>query len=502
MVAHLGVIIASLRRTINYHDSYSHHLPPELLVAVASHLKDDKFLVTATHVCHLWRVSLLASPCLWSHLDFTNNERALVFLERSKSAPLIVVLTGVNGPSEIVKESLKKIITRVAKLEAPHDPFLDELLAQPTPTLEVLEITESDGVLLESRIQCLPSLKSFIVYGSDPLRFRVPLLTSFYITYKSGSSPRREWTTQTLLDFLRSCPLLEVAFFNCGILDTLPNSGEVVSLPLLRSFTHKSPRDRYQLHLFDRLSLPSTCRVALMIDVQKHDFNPWIPGIPTPRDSSYLSDIRTVKISAHSLDTYITFKIELANSTHRAISFDRISRFCHHPVVYIRKGFLDVLESIGFDSVETLCFDRYPVVQAGRLPDTTEFMMQALGKFRNLKTLILIQCNPAVFLDGLRLSSYHTIDTLVISFSRYMRSFYDDVLYRLQEFAVSRKKAESPLASVTIVYPYADLRPSGLEQLMKCVGRVEFVSDRDAVQWDVDEYLLDVATHKDDVRGF
>ena len=507
MAADLGAIVASLRQTVNYHDSYSHRLPLELLVEVASHIKGNASLVAATHVCHHWRISFLASPRLWSHLDFANEERALVFLERSKSAPLSIDLTGVDGPSEIVRESLEKIAARVIMLWSAHDPYLDELLVQPMPTLEVLQITQSDRVLSEDRIQYLPSLTSLVVYGSNPLRFHVPLLTSFHITHKSGSSPGLEWTAQTLLDFLRGCPLLEVAFLNCGIMDINPNSDEVVSLPLLRSFTHESPRDRYQLYLFNHLFLPSTCRVVLVINVAKHDLDQRVPSFPTPRDASYFSDTRAVKIAVHPRNPYLndehmTFKIELVNSTHGAISFGRILRSCHNPAAPLHNGFLDLLGRIGIDSVETLCFDHYPVVQAERLQAAAEFMMQAVDEFRNLKKLIVAQSNIAVFLDSLRLSSCSTINTLVISSSHYTRSFYNDVVRRLQEFAVSRKKAGSPLKALTIVYPFADLRPLELEQLTRCVGCVEIVSDRDAVQWDVDKYLLGAATHKDGTSRF
>ena len=48
-------------------------------------------------------------------------------------------------------------------------------------------------------------------------------------------------------DFLRNCPLLEVAFLRCEIFDLYTDSDEVVSLPLLRSFTHESHSKEYEL---------------------------------------------------------------------------------------------------------------------------------------------------------------------------------------------------------------------------------------------------------------
>jgi len=349
---------------INHHDSWTHRLPPEILVAVASHFKDNASLIAATHVCHFWRTVLTSSPRLWCHLDFANEERALVYLERSKLAPLGVNLMGLSGPSEIVRESSKKITNRVATLWSSHDSFLDELLAQSMPKLEHFEVIGSDELLLKKPTH-LPSLTSLVIHGFDSLRYHAPILTSFHLTH-DPTSDSREWTTSVLLEFFRNCPLLEVAFITCGNLNANSNSETVVSLPLLRSFTHESLWDEYQLCLLDRLSLPSPCRVALVIDITEHHFSPWTRGLPTPRDSSYLSDIRTAKISAHTHnpdahEDHATFKIELVNSTCRTISFDRISYYSKYPSHFSHQDFLEVFESIETGSIETLCFHRCPV---------------------------------------------------------------------------------------------------------------------------------------------
>jgi len=320
-----------------------------MLVEVASHFKGGAPLVAATQVCHLWRTTLISSPRLWSHLDFADKERVLVYSERSKSAPVRVDITNVDYPFEVVRESLKKIATRVNTLWAARGSFLNELLAHPMPLLEDLEIIDSDGSSLK-KLTHLPSLTSLVISGFDLLRFRAPILTSFHLTDNpTNDSPGLE--ARHLLNFLQSCPLLEVASISCCILDTNPNSDEVVSLPLLHSFTHKSPFDIYQLCLIDRLSLPSSCRVTLVIDVTEHKFSPWIPGLPTPSNSSYLSDIRTVKIPAHprnkcGTEDHATFKIELIDSNHRTTSFDRISYRGNHPSEFSHRGFLDAFRSI------------------------------------------------------------------------------------------------------------------------------------------------------------
>jgi len=482
---------------INYHDSRTHRLPPEILATVASHLGSNTSLVAATHVCHLWRTALLSSPRLWSHLDFIDEKCALTFLERSKSAPLVVDLVDVYHLSEIArKDSFDEIATRVTKLQAEHGTILDELLARPMPVLEVLEVTESDDSPSDKPTH-LPSLTSLTISGFDPLRYHAPLLTSFHLVCDSIFTDSQELTAGILLNFLRNCPLLETVFLCC---DPRPDSDEVVSLPLLHSFTHKSSCAEYQPYLFDRFSLPSARRVVLVADVTEHDSNPWISGLPTLKDPSYLSDIRTIKITAHSRDPdddqrHTIFKTEFVNSTHKAISFDRVSYHSDTPSSFSYQGFSGILESTEIGSVETLCFDRYPV---STLPNVTPgFIAQELQKFRNLKTLVLVECDMTLFLDAV--SSCPTVDTLVV-YSRHQIIFWYNNAPRVEEFAASRKEAGYPLKAITLVYPFAEPYPLELGGLMNCVGSVKIISGGDALRWDIDEYLLGVTTHEDNSK--
>ena len=479
---------------INHHEARTRRLPPEILVEVASHLEDDASLVAATHVCHLWRAIFLSSHRLWSNLDFSNEERALAFLERAKSGPLSVSLPGDIDPSEVVKGSLNEVSTRVTGWWAAFDSPLDEI---PMPNLEALEITDS-SVLWPKKPIHLPSLVSFVMMGYGPLLFHTPLLTSFHLYHPAR--PLRD-----LLNFFRNCPLLEFAFISCETLDTHPASDEVVSLPLLRSFTHASPRDRYQLHLFDRLSLPSTCPVVLRIDVTQYGSNPWIPPLLPPINSSCLSDIMAVNISAHSsyLDIrehHSTFKIEFVDSTHRTITFDRISYHGGHPSHFSHRGFLDIPESIETGSVETLCFNRYPTRAHRTIPQVTpEYITHGLRRFRNLKTLILANSVIASLLGDISLCP--AVDALVVYSSRFSHvpvgyKAGPDPLCQVQKFALSRKEAGTPLKTLTLVFPFAEPLPSELELLTCCVGRVEFVSGDDAVCWDVDKYLKDIQRNR------
>ena len=159
----LTITVAILRRIINHHESAIHRLPPEILATVAPHLGDRGSLITVTHVCHRWRMALLSSPRLWSHLKFGNEECALAFLERSKLAPVSVDLVGVRNPSEGVIESLNRITPRLTALRGTDTALLDGLLGQPVPMLRTLYITGCGGSGSKKPTRSLPSVLSLVL---------------------------------------------------------------------------------------------------------------------------------------------------------------------------------------------------------------------------------------------------------------------------------------------------------------------------------------------------
>ena len=75
-------------------------LPPEVLAKVLSFRRDDRDLISATHVCERWRSTLISTPLLWTEVVFGDPDRAFTYLERSKGAPLHVsIRESTFGPS-------------------------------------------------------------------------------------------------------------------------------------------------------------------------------------------------------------------------------------------------------------------------------------------------------------------------------------------------------------------------------------------------------------------
>ena len=70
-------------------------IPPEILSLIPDYWCScdmDERLITLTHVCHGWRELFVSRSSLWVSLDCMNVEKTHVYIERSKSSPLEVIL--------------------------------------------------------------------------------------------------------------------------------------------------------------------------------------------------------------------------------------------------------------------------------------------------------------------------------------------------------------------------------------------------------------------------
>lgn len=386
----LTTAIVKLNRIKN-EGSITYRLPSETLATIVSHLEDDKSLVAATQVCYFWREALLSFPHLWSHFTPSRNEeRALVFLERSKSAPVSVDLTGNSGPSEKVKEKLIEIIERLISLRAVDTLFLSGFLAKAPPNLRNLDLVMFNWSLF---------VGSLTATSIDHPLF--PYLTnlSLMLIRPPRNSPRMG---DNLLHFLRNSPRLESVFFNYGDhtdieFTTDEESTEAVPLHHLCSFTHETPCDSIHIGLFNRLSLPRTCNVVFTITdspVNKR----WGDAFPAPRDSSYFSDVR--KVVFHIDETNpLTIKATFSNSSNMKISLNRrpIDPYPAYQL-WITKIFLEFFA--GGEMVRSVEKLQFKSCQFSLPPeyDPQDFT-EPLRKLDNLKIIVLSEeCTPSLFL--------------------------------------------------------------------------------------------------------
>lgn len=470
----------------NCQNSVTHRLPPETLAVVASHLDNDS-LTIATHVCHFWRSTFLTFPHLWSHLDFCNEQRALAFLDRSKSVPVSVSLM-MPKPSETIKESLKGIVDRLTELRASQTQFFDAFLAQSFPVLTNLHAYNIAFGPHTEPVLFLPSIKSLTTTSLDPNMFRVPQLTSFRfeLNYYSNLEERAE---DILFNFLQRCPLLEVIFLSYHVksnADTGTTTEKaavgVVSLPLLRSFTHESPHTGTTCtNLFQRLSLPSTCDLAFGINTSSS----WVYSFGALFDLPYFTNVKMVKVTAKGpimrSDTNFALREEFLNFNNQRISLYQLSRF--GPSCF-PSDTLNFLESSGnTHSVGTLHFERYSLSQPPGAYAVYSIGRQ-LQKFDNLKTLVLWKCDPTPFLERPSPPEVWcpSVEKLVIHTVLPEKGWepkQSRILEWVRNIAISRREHGIPLKIVNLVLEKAEwllkTRRTTIEELRSCVGSLEVV---------------------------
>ena len=459
----------------SYEVSALHRLPAKFLAIVASHLEDDESLITAARVCHLWRSTLLSTPHLWSYLTFEEEWRGLIFLERSKPVPVSVDLIGNNRPSETVKKSLKGITDRLIALRAEPTIFLDELLTKPLPNLRILDIAASGAFPFVNRGCVLSHLRN---------------LTNFSFTLRHPDLVGTPGLGDNLLQFLRDCPLLQVAFFSYDAIENdLEFTTEAVSLPFLRSFTHESPSEEIPVGLFNRLSLPPTCNCTFEIQNKlfKRIFFPWDHGFPTIHDRSYLSDAKTIKITFDVEDEdLIMIKVKFMNHKRTKVTLKRLTirRVCPS-LAEVLKGILDFLnESDIVRSIVTLHLEYCPVFPP-KERDVLD-LPELLREFHSLQTLVFWQCDPFLFTtEGpfLPVASLLQFRELVIcpAFARHPQESMElQVLKVVRDAAVSRKDHSTPLKTVSLCFQEAELPSHGdlIQELKSCVGLVKVFRSR------------------------
>ena len=465
--------VVMLHREACDHGSVPQRLLPELLAMAASYL-DETSLIIATLVCRHWHEALISSPSLWSHPTFKNEKRGLVFMERSKSVPVSVDLDFSPGtvPTPEVVNSLGRNSNKIYALRAAHFPFLNEVLAQPFPILETLEIITSGtpGCTIEP---------SVAVNIGRLTNFRFELILDM-----AASVPR---LGDILLDFLRGCPQLEVAFFYYGDRNgeieftADEESAQAVCLPCLRSFTHISAVEKIDTGLFDRLILPSTCDVAFTVTVLSPcNYYPWKSGFPTLIPDQ--SGVEVVKIWCHmSWDKKrSTLGHTFKNPKKAGISFNILSTdaLFQFPSGEINKFLYFLIGSERANSVKVLSFDQCPT--STNL--ATLCFVESLKKFHNLRTLVLWQCNVRVFLGD---PSSPTIwcpqvEKLVIC-PPLPTHFHDptefEVLKLVREMALSRACHGNPLRTLILYSQQADRRwhSNLIEWLRNLIGTVEVI---------------------------
>jgi len=204
----------------------------------------NKDIITLTHVCRTWRRVFVSRPSLWTDVDCTDANKALVYLERSKSFPINLSLSKIGHlpPPNHFVQIVPRVIGRLKSiciwgtLESLQG--ITAHLSQPAPILDSLSITGTRGFGTEDLPVLTPTLfggdlSSLRKLRLECVRAELPWknmvnLTSLKLVNTSPIS------TGQLLDFLEVASLLRKVNLCLKTPASGDQDGRLVSLTCLK----------------------------------------------------------------------------------------------------------------------------------------------------------------------------------------------------------------------------------------------------------------------------
>jgi hypothetical protein len=332
-------ILVTIRLAMNQ-TAPINRLPPEVLARTLEFRKDDKDLISATHVCHQWRSALTSTPSLWTEAVFRNSNRVLAYLTRSGALPIDVSFIPTRVSFETWKFDPKDFyisqipwIDRMKSLDIGGDEEQIEAIVQrlclPAPLLQHLKfdgrpnrslIWRSVGAVrfprdfLGGRTPSLQSL-SFNSISPTPI-IKLPLtnLTSFTWIDKDSKA-----TVKDLLTLLTSAPLLEVLTIHLRIWSvSTAERTTVVTLNRLCELTWSNSGGTFSLA--SCLIAPELGSLSLRLvpdaDASQNDLasilppdEGYFPSLVEPTELKYIAREGTLSCQLHSATGYISITV-------------------------------------------------------------------------------------------------------------------------------------------------------------------------------------------------
>ena len=256
----------------------------------------ERDLVAATHVSRYWRSSLIHSPLLWNCfktiVENPDVDRTLTYLERSKSAPIdIMVSSGSPQALEVFNYLAPHIArTRTLLIRGPQGADLRAiflLLCTPSPVLQSLEIGTNVGLarlpddFLGRQMSSIRSITFDDVHSTLESFSPLPNLTRFSLFLSEGADPFR---LDALFRSLSSCPLLRKIYIRCTVPSRDATLDQIISLESLEELEYTcSPIDQILPHLMlprlERLLVSSSLGQAQkLVDFLPHDGHVLLAG--------------------------------------------------------------------------------------------------------------------------------------------------------------------------------------------------------------------------------
>ena len=209
----------------------------------------DHDVIALTHVCRAWRELFISRSSLWTNFYCVDPDKTHTYLERSKSSPINLSLSGHHGLSssdpflQIVPHAIKRLKSLSIKVVSETLPDIIAHLSLPAPHLEHLSIdgdcesapqrnpvltsTLFNGALSSLRELCLKSVRTELPWKN------MVNLTSFTLAHTLPG----EICVRYLLNFFESAPRLREVHLRSTTPTSGAQDGRSVSLTNLKWMT-------------------------------------------------------------------------------------------------------------------------------------------------------------------------------------------------------------------------------------------------------------------------
>jgi len=404
-------------------------------------------------------------PSLWTNLDIRNEDKARVYLERSKSSPVNLSLERRNEiyPDDPFFRFIPQVIGRLGYLLVQGTPEnvqnITALLSHPAPLLKHLEISADyppalrlTSALFDGDLSSLDVLHLSFVRTELPWRNMVNL-TSFVL----GGVPSGGVSVIELLDFIESAPRLRWVYLYSVQPTPGAQSGRLVSLTCLKIMTISDCGPPSAL--LDHLLIPVGTELALRADVISSVVGDLIPrSLDNLRN---LSDFTTVRLC---LDN--SFLGMIFSGPNGRVSLDPTGSFAHKTS--------SMLESLA--QLDTSKTERFRI--GNSRPLSRDLVHRALLPMNNLRVFVLCECSsPHTPIRALHPSTRSSevlvcpnLEELVLHNSGEEAFNMDDVI----GMAEARASRGRKLRVVGVVGGVNEPDPKDVLELGKHVGRVEY----------------------------
>ena len=488
----------SLIRSVKNTFALVNRTPPEVLSLIPDYCEDserDEASIELTHVCRHWREIFVSRPSLWTRLDCKNVEKTKVYIERSRTSPLEILLNG-RGAGRFRGEAFFLVVPHIGRsktlsisnwrppVSVALLPVFFELLSCPVPLLEKLKI----DLIHEST----PALSSTLFDGGDLSSLRELDLTGVLVPlswrslgnltiFNLSNAPRRGFLLTRLLDFFESAPRLQ----DVRLKDSIPDDSNapperIVSLPDLKKLV--TITDTPNSILLDHLSVPPGASVVL-----ESTFS----GAGSPIPSHISSALDNLHNISHIATINLCFGPE-----RRAIQLNGPSGELYIRGKWIREGtraHTGTTRLLRFlNRFDTSRCRRLGITQYASRPDPSAPIVeysayQLLHPMGDLRTLTLIESNNLPFI--LTFDPDQNPDKIVMcpkleEITLYVKPPYKFHVNELLSMAKGRASRDAKLSAITIVSTETLAPSMDVFELRKYVSRLECKFDNIPPAWD------------------